>query len=85
MEMITSAFLAKRVIEVTLGRMKELYAQLFFFSFVHLSCRVGEEFDDNIWETHPFLPHHPALLLPIFDSSTRKKSGPRERRLFDGS
>ena len=37
MEMITSAFLAKRVIEVTLGRMKELYAQLFFSRVANLT------------------------------------------------
>jgi hypothetical protein len=50
-----------------------LFVQYFFLSFSHLSCGVGEEFDHNIWETHPFLPHHPALPLPIFDVEHQEK------------
>jgi len=73
MEMIANEFLAKRVIEVILGRAKELCVQCLFLSFVHLACRVGKEFDDDIWETHPFLPHHPALPLPIFDVEHQEK------------
>jgi hypothetical protein len=67
---------AKGVIEIILRRAKQPLVEVFLGARVLCTGVVGEEFDDDLREVHPFKPDDPTLALALLDVEHQEKIRP---------